>query len=362
MGYRRVGAVATCKCLAVGADESEMVLEVRVRSVAFRNGTDADLAALRAVEIPIQDERGSDRMPRPLDSYIALARNLPSQFDDYTWITEAPDGTPVAVAYCWSNAAGDPRVMECDVLVHRDWRRQRIGSRLLAEICGQTATSGRSMLTWSTFDAVPAADAFSRRVGGRVARTNRTSELVLAHVDWPMVDDWARAGRARDERGYSMEVIVGPFPERLRPDAAAFHHIMQTAPRDDLDVGAVHLEPAHIAELDRSLVEAGRMRWTIFVRDPVGACVGGTEVTFEPEEPSVVRQQNTGIDPEHRGLGLARWVKATMLQRIRDKRPEAVRIRADNAFSNAPMLAINDALGFQTVRTRTEWQASVDEV
>ena len=51
-----------------------------------------------------------------------------------------------------------------------------------------------------------------------------------------------------------------------------------------------------------------------------------------------------------------------MLERIRQERPEAERVRTGNAFSNAPMLAINDALGFKVISTRTEWQADVDRI
>jgi mycothiol synthase len=334
--------------------------EFRIRRVGFRSGTDAELTALHAVEAPIAAERGSDRMPQPVESYIALARNLPSQFDDHAWLAESADGRPVASGFCWSNAAGDPRVMECDLFVRRDRRREGIGSQLFASICDETADEGRSLLTWSTFDAVPAGDAFSRRLGGRVARVNRTSELRLADVDWPMIEDWAQAGRAR-ERGYQLEMIDGAFPEHLRADAATFHHIMQTAPRDNLDVADVLIDADHIAELDQALLEAGRMRWTALVRDSTGACVGGTEVIFEPRAPTVVLQQNTGIDPAHRGFGLAKWAKAAMLERIRHERPEAERIRTDNAFSNAAMLAINDILGFKVISTRTEWQSNVND-
>lgn len=213
---------------------------------------------------------------------------------------------------------------------------------------------GRSLLTWSTFGAVTAGDAFSRRVGARVARVNRTSELVLADIDWTMVASWARAERARD-LGYRLEMVDGIYPEHLRADAATFHHIMQTAPREGLDVGDVIIDAEFVAELDRALVEAGRTRKTAFVRDPIG----GTEVTFEPWDPGTVLQQNTGVDAAHRGLGLAKWAKAAMLERIREERPDAGRVRTDNAFSNAPMLAINDALGFKVIRTRTEWQAEV---
>jgi RimJ/RimL family protein N-acetyltransferase len=190
---------------------------------------------------------------------------------------------------------------------------------------------------------------------------NRTSELELAGVDWTMIATWARAERARD-LGYHLEVVDGVFPEHLRADAATLHHIMQTAPRDDLDVGDVMIDADFVAELDRALVEAGRTRWTALVRDPDGVCVGGTEVTFEPWEPGTVLQQNTGIDPAHRGLGLAQWAKAAMLERIRRERPEIGRVRTDNAFSNAPMLAINNRLGFEVISTRTEWQADVGAV
>ena len=300
-------------------------------------------------------------MPQPVESYIAFARKLPSQFDDHAWLAETSDGTPVASGFCWSNSAGDRRVMECDLFVRPDHRRQAIGSRLFATIYDETVNDGRSLLTWSTFDAVPAGGAFSRRIGARVARVNRTSELVLADVDWTMIESWTRAERAR-ALGYRLETVDGVFPEHLRADAATFHRIMQTAPREDLEVGDLIVDVDFVAELDRALVEAGRTRWTVLVRDPGGACIGGTEVTFEPWDPGIVLQQNTGIDHAHRGLGLAKWAKAAMLERIRNERPEVGRLRTDNAFSNAPMLAINDALGFKVISARTEWQADVGDL
>jgi mycothiol synthase len=335
--------------------------EVRIRQVGFRSGTDSELTALHAVEVPVAAERGTFRMPQPVESYIAFARNLPSRFDDHAWLAETTDGTPVACGFCWSDAAGDPRVMECDLFVRRDRRREGIGSRLFTRLRDEADGDGRSLLTWSTFDTVPAGEAFSRRVCAEVARVNRTSELRLADVDWPIVAGWVQAARAR-EHGYQLEIVDGPFPEHLRADAATFHHIMQTSPRDSLDVADVLLRAGHVAELDRALLEAGRMRWTALVRDPTGACVGGTEVTFEPQRPAtIVLQQNTGIDPAHRGFGLAKWAKAAMLERVRDERPEAESVRTDNAFSNAPMLAINDTLGFRVVTTRTEWQVKVSD-
>jgi len=316
---------------------------------------------MHTVEAEVEAERRPDRVPQPLDSYVAFARSLPSQFDDHTWLVETFDGTPVATGACWSNAAGDRRVMECDLAVIRQRRRQGLGAHLLGIISETTRSEGRSLLVWSTFDAAPAGEAFSRQVGARSSRVNRTSELQLADVDWTVVESWIREGPVRAP-GYSLEVVDGVYPPELHGDAVTFHHIMQTAPRDELDVGDVMLDARDIAEQDRALVEAGRRRWTILVRDPSGTCVGGTEVTFEPWEPLTVLQQNTGIDPRHRGLGLAKWAKAAMLERVRTDRPDVERVRTGNAFSNAPMVAINDLLGFRVTQSSTEWQAEVDEL
>jgi hypothetical protein len=87
--------------------------------------------------------------------------------------------------------------------------------------------------------------------------------------------------------------------------------------------------------------------------------VGGTEVTFEPWDVAVAVQQNTAIGEPHRGIGMAKWVKASMLDRIRRERPEVERVRTSNAFSNTPMLAINSMLGFKIIGVRTEWQGQM---
>jgi RimJ/RimL family protein N-acetyltransferase len=148
----------------------------------------------------------------------------------------------------------------------------------------------------------------------------------------------------------------------LAEDAAKFHRLMNTQPRDDLEVGDVLLDAAHVAELDNHLSQSGRHRWTLFLRDPGGACVGGTEITFDEWDPTIASQQNTAVDPQHRGRGLAKWAKAAMLARLHDEQATVVRIRTGNAFSNDAMLAINTALGFSITEVRTEWQGSVADL
>jgi GNAT superfamily N-acetyltransferase len=332
-----------------------------IHRVGFRCGTIDELAAQHVVESEIEAERRPGSGRQPFEAYVAFARSLPSQFDDHTWVAQDEDGTPAGCAACWSDAAGDPRVMQGYVYVRRPWRRYGLGWRLLDAVVEEAFSDGRSTLLWSTYDSVPAGDALSRRVGGRVGRVNRTSELLLANVDWGRVASWVDEGPRR-AAGYRLEFWDGPLPEHVLGDAARFHHLMNAQPRDDLDVGDVHVSAGQAAEVDRHVAESGRQRWTLFVRDPGGRCVGGTELTFESWDPGTVHQQNTATDPEHRGRGLAKWAKAAMLLRLRDERPEVLGVRTSNAFSNEAMLAINTALGFEVVEVRTEWQGSVAEM
>jgi mycothiol synthase len=310
---------------------------------------------MHLVESEIGAERRPGAPPQPLESYIAFARHLPSHFDDHTWLAETSDGTPAGCSACWSNSAGDPAVMECYVYVRKPWRRRGVGWQLIRPVIDAAAADGRSSLVWDTFGSAPAGEAFALRLGARAARVNRTSELRMGDVDWNLVQSWTDAGRAR-ALGYRLEFWDGPFPAGLAGDAAAFHHIVQTQPSDELKVADVIIDAGHVAELDRALSEAGRERWAIFVRDVSGRCAGGTEVIFEPWDATVALQQNTAIAEAHRGRGLAKWVKASMLGRIRRDRPDVERVRTSNAFSNAPMLAINNTLGFEITEVRTEWQ------
>jgi mycothiol synthase len=334
---------------------------IAVRRVGFRFGSDAELAAMHLIESEIEAERRPGASPQPLESYIAFARHLPSQFDDHTWLAETSEGTPVGCSACWSNSAGDPAVMECYVYVRHPWRRRGVGWQLTRPIIAAAEAEGRSSLVGNTFNSVPAGGAFAVRLGARAARVNRTSELPMSDVDWELVQSWIDAGRAR-ALGYWLDFWDGPFPGELAGDAATFHRMVQAKPRDDLHIADMILDADQVVELDRALVEAGRQRWTIFVRDSSGRCAGGTELTFEPWDPTVALQQNTAIDRAHRGLGLAKWAKASMLDRIRRERPGVECVRTSNAFSNAPMLAINTALGFKIIEARTEWQGQTADL
>ncbi len=63
----------------------------------------------------------------------------------------------------------------------------------------------------------------------------------------------------------------------------------------------------------------------------------------------------------YRGHGLGRWLKAAMIQRILEERPAVTLIRTGNADENAPMLKINNELGFKPYQSNSIVQVTLEK-
>ena len=140
-------------------------------------------------------------------------------------------------------------------------------------------------------------------------------------------------------------------------------NVMNTAPRDDLDIEDENMLPSHQREWERVAQARGEEWWAIFARqDASGQFVGYTHVSYDPKVPNTVWQYGTAVRPEHRGHAIGKWMKATMLRRIMDERPQVLDVRTGNADSNDAMLGINHGLGFRPFVAATWWQVKLDTV
>lgn len=130
---------------------------------------------------------------------------------------------------------------------------------------------------------------------------------------------------------------------------------MNTAPRSPSTQGHQPARHEVRAAMEATAAE-GVTTWTICARHDVsGEIVGYTELALSPHTPWKAAQGDTGVHPDHRERGLGRWLKAHNAVRLLDERPEVGFIETWNASANAPMLAINRAMGFETVARRQEW-------
>jgi len=95
---------------------------------------------------------------------------------------------------------------------------------------------------------------------------------------------------------------------------------------------------------------------------PSGEIVGFSELVTMRTGDSILYTTLTVVDRDHRGHALGKWVKADAILRALEGFPHATHVQTENSFSNAPMLGINDAIGFKPELTLLVYQASTGTV
>lgn len=241
------------------------------------------------------------------------------------------------------------------VYVRPEARRQGIARELLRPAVARALEEDRVILNGG---GVTDADAstFSEAMGAERKITERKSRMVLADVDRPMLEDWVVRAKDRAE-GYSLLAWDGPVPDEYLERFVALTMVMNTAPRDDLDMEDWVHTPERHREMEQLGIERGMTWWTLVARhDASDELVGYTEINFPPHAPEAAWQEATAVDPTHRDKGLGRWLKATNCLRLFAEKPQVRYVDTWNAFSNAPMLGINIAMGFEVVKSFSEYQ------
>lgn len=98
------------------------------------------------------------------------------------------------------------------------------------------------------------------------------------------------------------------------------------------------------------------------VHSPSGDVVGATVTTVPSWEAGVAEQHDTAVLPEHRGGGLARWMKARQALRLHELFPTVESVTVTVNQQNAPMLAVNRAVGYRLLRERLLVEVSTDRL
>jgi GNAT superfamily N-acetyltransferase len=174
-----------------------------------------------------------------------------------------------------------------------------------------------------------------------------------------MLEEWVT--RAKDRASdYSLVGYDDVCPDDMLEAFCKVTDVMNTAPREDLDMEDWHLTPERLRVQEGRHARKREHSWKLIVRhDPTGDFAGFTEIDLADWRGDLAWQGGTAVDPAHRDKGLGRWLKAAMALRVLDEQPQIKRIDTWNAGSNRPMLAINVAMGFKPVRYYGDWQVQL---
>ncbi|MEV0344875.1 GNAT family N-acetyltransferase [Nonomuraea sp. NPDC050680] len=240
-------------------------------------------------------------------------------------------------------------------LVVRPERRCRgLGSALFEHALERLRAHGRNLVLAET-PATGSGARFAAARGMTVSITEARRTLDLRTIDWAALE------RMRPEvDGYHLERWVGPTAPELLRDLATLMGGMNDAPRD-ADIEDVNFSIDRLRAREQALPAIGRLPYTMIVRRTSdGAPAGYTRILVdEDRSDSWGHQTDTTVLREHRGHRLGLLLKIGNLLWLREREPHIERVITWNAVSNAHMLAINEALGFELFDEQTDWRLEI---
>ncbi|MBU6424684.1 MAG: GNAT family N-acetyltransferase [Chloroflexi bacterium] len=312
------------------------------------------VALMQAIE---HEEVPEDPIP-PYEPMAAKFR-MRSPFREMRWFgafhgDRLVGGAALGIDKSGSNA----HVRQVHVQVLPQHRRRGVGRALFATVVDEIDAGDGILLHAWTSTRIPAGPAFAERVGAEDALHMRCNQLDVATLDRELMARWAR----RDPPGFRLEWIDGDVPDRLMEHVLTAHRTMNTMPREGLRVEDWKSTPEMVRDRERHRKESGREHLMLLAIDEAsGGMASFTEINMDPRVPQVIWQGGTATVPEYRNRGLGKWVKGRMMLRILEQLPAARYIRTNNAGSNAPMLAINEQMGFRFVWDNVVYQMTLEQ-
>jgi mycothiol synthase len=334
---------------------------LEVSRIDLRTASDHTYAALHAFTTRINSERLPDDPPVPLAELIGRYRHIPAFVDVVKDVVWTPDDTIVAIGtVVLLRMDTNQHVAQFNIEVLPEYRRQGWARRLLARIIAVAEHEQRRLLLTETTERVPGGESFMQRLQATKGLEGHTNQLRIANLDRALLRQWQEraAERAAD---FELACWDGPYPEPELDAIVTLLEVTNTEPRDQLDLEDFHWTRDDVRQMEHALAAEGAERWTMYAREQAtGTLVGFTEVVWRSSHPQLIEQNFTGVLPAYRNRGLGSWLKAAMLERVLAERPQIALVRTHNADSNAAMLHINRALGFEPYDVTTLWQIGVD--
>lgn len=223
-------------------------------------------------------------------------------------------------------------------------RRRGVGSALL-DLVTRAATDRRRTLM------------LAETTRGLSDRTSPGRDFALARG---FIDDTTLAIRSQSlagpwparrapESGYSLRSWIGAAPHGLEDAYARLRALLnQEAPSGIVELENEYWDRARLGQEFEQNRQMGRTMVTVVAAAPTGELVGHTQLVIPTGTPEVF-QWDTLVLAEHRGHGLGLALKSEALHAAEQLISGRRRVVTWNDASNAPMIAVNEALGYRQI-------------
>ncbi len=276
-------------------------------------------------------------------------------------------GTCVGAALVHVPLRDNRHAVGIDIRVHPDHRRRGVGRVILGAIEQRARADHRTTINCITYVPVGQEGSdpsvpFALALGFASTQPGHRRHLTLPIDAALHLKLRHEVDSARDASDYRMLTLRGPWPEEFVDDQCALERAMSTdQPQGDSQAEEEVWDAARIVESTASMEAQGVVSLVAASQHiDSGRLVAYSRIVVAERRPTEAWQWATIVLPEHRGHRLGLAVKLANLEFLSSVMPTARRVITSNAAVNAPMIAVNDLLGFEIDAVGAFWQKTLD--
>jgi len=248
-----------------------------------------------------------------------------------------------------------------ELQVEKGSRKQGIAKKLLAVLAEFAEKNNYDLLSTFTGSNILAGDEMLAHIGGKLCTKWTESKLILSDINPDLLKKWIDQA---DHENYQMLFIEGSIPDLLHEKYAKLvETFYNTRPKDDLEREDRVITAEKVKKENEWYEKQEIERWTFLLEHKnSGELAGYSEIQFDIEDNEAAEQQSTTVLPNHRKHGLGRWLKAAMLLKMLNEKPQIKKITTGTTLSNIGMNKINEDLGFKVYLGWNAWQIRLEKL
>ena len=240
-------------------------------------------------------------------------------------------------------------------------QRRGVGRALDAAVVDKARSLGRRLVMTEAY-APPAGDSpgllFARAMGYVIGLEDgmKVVDLFETEGTWDALD----ASTVEHREGYRIVQWRDRVPEELVDGYCALNEaFFNEAPIGEMEHEPEKWDAKRVQEREERNARTGRHDVSTGALAPDGTLVAMTEVMVNAAAPWRGFQSGTLVAREHRGHRLGLAIKVANHRQLRQAWPEVQILVTGNADVNAPMNAVNEALGYREIERCVEMQKGV---
>jgi mycothiol synthase len=276
------------------------------------------------------------------------------------WRADSDSGEVVGMGRVWwaresaPNYEGEKETAYADLILEEEFTTKETQTVFLGYLARKAEQIGKQKLVVET--RAEHQYSFFASLGCGIVSSRVINRLALSEVDLQMVARWREAGRKRAS-GVMIERFSSVPNQDLEEYCKLYTEMWNQAPLENAAPEMI-VTPESRRKMEKYFQSQGEVWSTMISKEPDGVISGMTEIWYQPEAWHLIEQGLTGVRDQYRGRGLGKWLKAEMLTYAMMEYPRARVIEAGNADANAPMISINQRVGFKVHRKM--WILSFD--